>query len=125
MDSEKAFFRLIHIEDEEISTKKAAVEAPGSEKKRPRRGKKKAVEAPGGEKNAPSGARPAAVEAPRELKKRPHRGGPAVEAPTMTKAISTGGQAAVEASTLRRRPSLLLSLAARSAGDKKIQERRK
>ena len=67
-----------------------------------------AVEVPKGRKNAPAGG-PEAVEAPGE----------------MGKNAPAGGQQAVEAPTLRRRPSLLLSPAARSAGDKKIQEGRR
>ena len=82
MDSEKAFFRLIYIEDEEIPTKTKAVEAPGSGKKRPRRGEKKAVEAPGGEKNAPAGAERRLWKLLGSEEKRPRRGEPkAVEAP--------------------------------------------
>ena len=55
MDSEKAFFRLIYIEDEEISTKTASVEAPGSEKNAPAGAKRRLWKPLGVEKTPPQG----------------------------------------------------------------------
>ena len=55
MDSEKAFFRLIYIEDEEISTKTTAVEAPGSGKNAPAGAKRGLWKPPGVKKTPPQG----------------------------------------------------------------------
>ena len=74
MDSEKAFFRLIYIEDEEISTKTAPVEAPGSEKNAPAGAKRRLWKPPGAKKTPPQGRNEGCGSSLGSEEKRPRRG---------------------------------------------------